>query len=152
MKYTYKKFAKSSSIFTLLMVISLTGCQSTLRVHGDFPTPVINRMPLSVGLVYLPDFINYQYTEIGKDRDEWVISLGDAQVKLFNVVVDAMFNDVVQTPTSNFETATSVDLFLQPSLDSFQYNTPNETKGKMFEVWLKYNVKIFDNHNRIAYV
>lgn len=151
MKYNNNKWLSSTGVFALLMCISLSSCKSTLDVRGDFPSPVINKMPLSIGLVLMPDFTEYQYIETGKDRDEWEISLGDAQVKLFNVVFNAMFDDVIQAENLELISRSNnpLDLFLQPSLDSFQYNVPNETKGKMFEVWLKYNVKIFDNRQAL---
>jgi hypothetical protein len=149
MKYFYKTFVSNFHIIILLLCLSLSSCKSTLDVHGNFPTPIINQMPLSVGLVLIPDFSNYTYIEAGEDRDEWEISLGDAQVQLFNVILDAMFSDVLQANNINQQTSSSVDLFLQPQLDSFQYNMPYETKGKMFEVWLKYNIKIFDNQQTL---
>ena len=149
MKYFYKKFISDFYIITLFLCLTLSSCKSTLDVNGNFPTPVINKMPLSIGLVFMPDFSNYKYLEAGKDRDEWEISLGNAQVKLFNVVLDAMFSEVIQAQNINLQTRSPVDLFLQPELDSFQYNMPYETKGKMFEVWLKYNIKIFDNQQTL---
>lgn len=135
---------------TLLFLLLLSSCKSTLDVQGNFPTPVINQMPFSIGVVFEPEFINYQYIEAGKNRSEWEISVGKAQVQLFDVVLSAMFNEVTRANDLHSMPNKPMDLFFQPSLENFQYNVPNETKGKMFEVWLKYNLKVFDGQHQLV--
>jgi len=149
MTYFSKKLINNIRLFTLLFCVILTSCKSTLDVEGNFPTPVINQMPFSIGVVFDPQFISYRYIETGKDRSEWEISVGKAQVQLFDVVLKAMFSEVITSNKLRGMTNKPIDLFFQPSLENFQYNVPNETKGKMFEVWLKYNLKVFDGQQQL---
>jgi len=149
MTYISNKVINKMRFCTLIFFVLLTSCKSTLNVQGNFPTPVINQMPFSIGVVFDPQFINYQYIETGKDRSEWEISVGKAQVQLFDVVLSAMFSEVITSDKLQTISNKPIDLFFQPSLENFQYNVPNETKGKMFEVWLKYNLKVFDGQQQL---
>jgi len=131
-------------IFTLILV-SFTGCKSTLTVKGQFPTPVVNKLPYTLGVIYDNDFKDYEYTEKDTKRDKWEIEVGEAQLKLFNTVLPAMFTDVVSVPDINNKENSSIDIFFKPRVDELQYNVPAETKLNMFEVWIKYNMKVYDN-------
>jgi len=144
-----KNFTNIVRLNLLLLCVVLTSCKSTLNVVGNFPTPVVNQMPFSIGVVLGPEFTNFQYIEAEEDRDEWDISVGKAQTQLFDVVLTAMFSDVATSQSLQEMPDKSIDLFFQPSLENFQYNVPNETKGKMYEVWLKYNLKVFDAQQQL---
>ncbi|PAJ76176.1 hypothetical protein CJF42_01480 [Pseudoalteromonas sp. NBT06-2] len=131
-------------IFIVTLVI-FTGCKSTLTVKGQFPTPVVNKLPYTLGVIYDSDFRDYQYTEKDTKRDEWEIEVGEAQLKLFNTVLPAMFTDVVSVTDIKNKQNYSIDIFFKPHVDELQYNVPAETKLNMFEVWIKYNMKVYDN-------
>lgn len=147
---TYTKhFIRSLKSSVFLSLVLLTSCKSTLDVKGNFPSPVINQLPFSIGVIFNKEFSNYRYIEENEDRSEWEISVGKAQVELFDVVLKAMFSNVVVTPDIKVNSASGIDLFLQPNLDNFQYNVPYETKGNMYEVWLKYNMKVYDSQGQI---
>ncbi len=140
-------YLKKIGLFSLLLVIS--GCSSTLDVEGNFPTPIVNQLPYTVGIIYDDDFKIFRYTEQSDNRDDWDINLGEAQVKLFNTVLPAMFENVVTTQTLGEESDTNIDIYLKPSIDEFQYNIPSETKLKMFEIWIKYNLKVYDGKGQL---
>ena len=147
---TYTKQVSDTLKFTMILLIALlTSCKSTLKVQGDFPTPVINQLPFSIGVIYDNAFSSYQYIEANEDRSEWEISVGNAQVALFDTVLNAMFTNVVVASNLQEESDDAIDLFLRPNLENFQYNIPYETKGNMFEVWLKYNMKVYDAQGQI---
>jgi hypothetical protein len=135
----------------MLIIFSffLSGCKNTLIVRGDFPSPVINQLPFTVGAIFDQSFSQYRYLEKNDKRSEWDVSVGDAQVQLFQQVFTAMFNKVVNNSQITTEVDNSIDLYIQPSIESFQYNVPYETKGNMYEVWLKYNVKVFDEQQQL---
>ncbi|NRA85452.1 MAG: hypothetical protein HRU22_17270 [Gammaproteobacteria bacterium] len=127
-----------------LTLITVIGCSNTLEVEGDFPRPVINILPLTVGVVYNEPFKTYRYVEQEEERNDWEISIGRAQMKLFNTVLPAMFSKVIGVPEINASSEDVVDLFFEPSVEEFQFNVPEETKIKMYEVWIKYNMKVYD--------
>ena len=136
-------------LVVVCLVLMVGGCKTVLNVQGNFPTPVIDTMPLSVGLIVNKDFVGYSYIEKDEDRSEWDISFGEAQVKLIEVVLDAMFTKTTRLTEFTASSDNSIDLYIRPSIEKFQYNIPDETRGKMFSVWLKYNFQVFDHQENI---
>lgn len=138
--------------FLQLVVIFflVAGCTNTVTVKGNFPTPLVQQLPLNVGVVYDSSFKLYEYKEQSEDRDDWRINIGPAQHQLFSTVLPAMFRQVTEfNGLGASPEGSSVDLIIQPLLSEFQYNVPNETKVQMFEVWMKYNVKVFESDGEL---
>lgn len=160
MTYLNKIFVMVTRLVMLGLLLSLISCKSTLEVEGDFPTPVISIIPLNVGIIYEEEFRSYRYIEKNEERDEWEIGIGKSQVKLFNTVLGAMFKSVIVTESEKVATNisadvpstaidTSIDLFFKPKVEEFQYNVPDETDINMFEVWIKYNMKVYDGQGQL---
>lgn len=136
------KFVTRVTLLSLIAI--LCGCSSSLKISGDFPAPLVNPLPQSIGAVYDEDFRNYTYTEAQADRRKWVIDSGAAQVKLFNRILQGMFAQVQEVdalPTPAAPAAT--DLVLYPRITDFQYSVPRETRFNLYEVWLKYNLSMY---------
>lgn len=127
----------------------LVSCKSTLQVTSQFPAPLVNQLPLTVAVIYPEPFKSYKYIEQQEKRDDWEISVGQAQVALFNTVLNAMFRQVVEVKSLTSEQLAQVDLVIQPDLEQFQYNLPRETKVNMFEVWLKYHLTVYDPQGQL---
>jgi len=127
----------------------LLGCTTKVVVNGYFPVPVVDPLPLTVAVVYSPDFANYKYIEKDEEREEKEISVGVAQVKLFSTVLSGMFEQVIYTDEVTASNDSSIDMFFKPKIEEIQYNMPVETKINMFEVWIKYHLKVFDAQGNI---
>jgi len=139
-------------VFTLplaLILLITAGCTSTLQVEGEFPRPVIHQLPLQVAVHYQDDFRRYRYVEKSEKRSKWEIDIGNAQVALFDTVLPAMFENVVQVSGISPQENSDIDLFFEPYVEEFQYNMPRETKVNMFEVWIKYNMKVYDGQGAL---
>lgn len=144
--------AKNSNIVVLLMMALLTvlsGCTHTLIVEGQFPSPLISQIPASVALHLPKEFKSYRYIEQSADRSKWIIDMGQAQSKMFQTVVPGMFNQVQvlnTLPGSDQAVVdmTGIDFVIMPRMEEFQYTLPSETKIKVYEIWLKYNIQVFD--------
>jgi len=140
---------KKVFLVTFLLSLLLMSCKSTVDINGYFPSPVINKLPYSIGVIFDKEFSSYRYIEKSEKREKWEIDVGDAQVKMLNVVLKAMFSNMEVTSDLQSTSGDTLDLFFQPNLENFQYNVPYETKGNMFEVWLKYNMKVYDSQGQI---
>lgn len=132
-----------------IIIYPLAGCKSTLQVEGHFPSPLIRQLPLTMGVKYNPEFKRFNYIEQNDKRDEWEIGIGNAQVALFDKVLPAMFEEVIAIKEINSTSQQSIDLYFEPTLEEFQYNMPQETNIKMYEVWMKYNMKVYDKHGHL---
>lgn len=145
-----KTFITSLGKLLPLWVILLAGCSSQVEVKGNFPTPVVNQMPFTLGIHYPQRFSSYTYIEYNKDRDDRSIGIGSAQVSLFSTVLPSMFKKVVPvTDINNIAPVEPVDLVLTVDVDEFQYTVPSETRVDMYEVWIKYNLRLFDPQGQL---
>lgn len=133
------RFIKSSfnSLATLCLCICLAACATSFTVNGDIPTPLVNKLPLTAKLVYSREFKQYVYTSTDKKRALQSVDLGSSQVDLFNTI----FTSLVDLSTGQLG---SFDIVIKPEILDFQYSVPRETKLNVFEIWLKYRVKIVD--------
>ena len=208
----------------------LVGCSSSLVVEGEFPRPMVDKLPLTLGVHYEDDFRRYVYQEESEDRISWTIDSGQAQTLLFNTVLPNMFEKVVMvdalpqpvdnravletapttedsprqdstedtannadspwdeapvtggketdsketgnkeasalpaadaTPESELERPAApatqtpaialgeFDLLLSPRVDDFQYAMPRETKINVYEIWIKYNMRVYNRDGQL---
>lgn len=135
-----------SYLATLAATLVLTGCgSSTIVLSGTYPSPLARKIPITVGVYYPPTLRNYTYREIDDDtgKDQYIVQGGAAQLQLFNTVLPSLFNKVVMLDTP--EQAASqpgLDAVLVPTLNEFQLGLPQKTRLKVYEIWLKYNMKL----------
>ena len=70
----------------LLLLGLLAGCgPAQVKVEGQFPEPLMEPLPLTVGIWYNEDFANHEFFDQAKSRNEssWVVKTGEAQVQYF---------------------------------------------------------------------
>ncbi|MFK7863481.1 MAG: hypothetical protein AB8B95_04545 [Pseudohongiellaceae bacterium] len=112
-------------------------------IEGDFPTPNISKMPVSIAVYYddaLKDFSYLEYTETGSE--EFNIESGASHIELFNAVTPAMFEQVVFVESLEEAKSSGVDAIFAPAIEEFQLALPAKTKLDVYEVWIKYNMRL----------
>lgn len=134
------------------LTISLISCfliscgVSNLVIQGNFPTPNINKIPLSVAVYYddaLRAFSYMEYSETG--REEINIESGESHIRLFNAVLPAMFEEVIEVEGFDDPNVQNVDAVFAPVIEEFQLALPEKTKLEVYEVWIKYNMRILNS-------
>ena len=134
------------------LTISLISCfliscgVSNLVIQGNFPTPNINKIPLSVAVYYddaLRAFSYMEYSETG--REEINIESGESHIRLFNAVLPAMFEEVIEIEGFDDPNIQDVDAVFAPVIEEFQLALPEKTKLEVYEVWIKYNMRILNS-------
>ena len=81
------------------MILLLTACSATtINIEGSFPAPLVQKLPLTVGVYYDEAFINHSFIEINDNTgdDQYIINSGASQLELFNTMLPAVFEQVVQ--------------------------------------------------------
>lgn len=150
---TARRLVSSKARLALLsafIVTLLGGCATNVQVVATFPKPIVNQLPYTIGVYYPTEFSQYQYTEANEERSDMTIGMGTAQVSLFNTVLPALFKQTVRVnQAENPQTPTPVDLVITMSVDDFQYTIPAETRIDMYEVWVKYNLQLFDPQGQL---
>ena len=128
----------------LLVALSLSGCGvSNVVIEGSFPTPNINKIPVTVAVYYddaLRGFSYLEYSETG--QEEFNIESGRSHMELFNAVLPAMFDRVIVVDNLEDARAEGVDAVFAPAIEEFQLALPAKTKLDVYEVWIKYNMRL----------
>lgn len=131
-------------VFIGLAVFSLSACGvSNVVIQGSFPSPNIEPLPLSVVVYYDPaltEFAHIEYSETG--TEEYNIAIGQSQVEFFNSVLPAMFDEVVVVDSMEEAIARGGDAIFTPRIEEFQLALPSKTKLGVYEVWIKYNMRL----------
>lgn len=140
-KRSGRPIAAVSALFAALL---LSGCgASSVVVEGDYPSPNVQPLPLTLGVYYDDALRNFSYTETDGDGDpEYVISSGESHIELFNTVLPAMFRDVVQLDDPADAGEAGVDAVFIPGVDEYQLALPQKTRLDVYEVWLRYNMRL----------
>ena len=128
----------------LLVALSLSGCgASNVVIEGSFPTPNINKIPVTVAVYYddaIRGFSYLEYSETG--QEEFNIESGQSHMELFNAVLPAMFDRVIVVDNLEDARVEGVDAVFAPAIEEFQLALPAKTKLDVYEVWIKYNMRL----------
>lgn len=137
-----KLLNKTGLVSILALLLANCGVNNVV-IQGEFPTPNINKMPVSVAVYYdqaLRDFSYLEYTETGSE--EFNIQSGASHIELFNAITPAMFEQVIFVETLEEAKIAGVDAIFAPAIEEFQLALPAKTKLDVYEVWIKYNMRL----------
>lgn len=134
-------------LFALSIVTAmLAGCgASTIVLSGSYPSPLVRKLPITVGVYYPEELRNFSYTEIDdySGQDQYILQGGGSQLELFNTVLPALFENVVMLDSLDTAANNSqLDAVFVPSIAEFQLGLPQKTKLKVYEIWMKYNMRL----------
>jgi hypothetical protein len=121
------------------------GCASEVIVESAFPSPLIEELPLRVGLIINDDLYNYIYTEDVPDQSLWTIALGDANLAMLEPLFDRMFSEtrvIEAVPVGNGNQ--DLDAVVEPSLEKFEFDIPLGERDEFVEVWMQYHIKLYE--------
>jgi hypothetical protein len=136
--------AQPQSAFTFLstmLALASVGCSTVVPVEERFPSPLIEPLPVTVGVRYGERFRAYEYRP---NEETWVVPLGSANVQLFNRMFTAMFERAV--PVTNRTPAARVselDAIIQPTLEEYDITSPTESDPKFYEVSIEYVINLY---------
>lgn len=141
MSYSIQTIAKALCASVCALVLASCGV-SKVVIEGSYPTPNVAKLPLTLAVVYdepLRSFSYIEYSETG--AEEFNIASGESHVALFDAVLPAMFQSVVQVASLEDAEALDVDAIFVPAIDEFQLALPYKTKLDVYEVWIRYNLR-----------
>ena len=133
----------------LLLCLTLLGAGCTSKqviVEGNFPSPLLDPLPITMGVIYPSAFAEHEFFDEAKGRAEsdWLVKTGEAQVEFWDTLFTGMFENVVHI--RDWETVQShlatVDGVLIPTIAELQYAIPMHTNVKVYEIWMKYRFRL----------
>jgi len=135
-------------VFGIAVVLfTLGGCgPEQVVVKGKFPPPLMEPLPLNIGLWYGDDFAHHEFFDEAKSRTDssWVVKTGEAQVQMWDTLLAGMFDNVVQMKgkPGPGQMNQAVDAVLIPHVDELQYAIPTHTNIKVYEIWMRYRFEL----------
>jgi hypothetical protein len=133
-------------IATLLLTL-LAGCgPAKVVVEGQFPDPLMDPIPLTLGVWYGDDFANHEFFDEAKTRAEsgWIVQTGAAQVQMWDTLLSGMFDELVPMKgrPGPGQMNPVVDAVLIPHVEELQYAIPQHTNVKVYEIWMRYRFEL----------
>lgn len=133
-----------STLPILILLLMASGCGTHVTVKGDFPDPLSTPLPLKGGLVLDQEFQQHVYAD--RENRKLTFAIGAAQTAMLRSIGKGLFTqvhelDAVTDPGGE-------DLILVPAVEEIQVAMPFETQLKVFEVWLKYNISVYDSQGQ----
>jgi len=130
-----------------LLLALLAGCgPAEVVVKGNFPAPTMEKLPLTIGVWYDPGFANHEFYDEAKSKKDssWLVKSGEAQVQMWNTVLNGMFARVVPMvgQPGPGQMNPSVDAVLIPQIAELQYAIPAHTNVKVYEIWIRYHLQL----------
>ena len=112
---------------------------------ADFPAPLVEPLPVSVGIMLDDALTQYEHYEEIPDQITWTIRLGDANREMLEQILGGMFTttaDVDSLPTP--ETESPYDGVIKPELEKFEFEVPVRGRDNFAEVWMQYRLKLYE--------
>ena len=133
----------------LLLILACVGCAApNVEITSTFPTPNVRKAPVNLGF-YLPDELtNYTYSQKMGKRSEWKISLGAAQQSMFETLGKSVFENYALT--SSISAGQTLEGVIEPRIKELQFSIPKQTRTDYFEVWIRYQFKLFDKNANLV--
>jgi len=124
----------------------LAGCGgSQVIVESSFPTPLIEPLPVSMGVIIPDELYNFIYTEDIPDQSLWTIALGDANVAMLAPLFKGMFRETRDIDSVAMIAGDgSLDGAIEPKLEKFEFDVPNGERDEFVEVWLQYQITVYE--------
>ena len=125
----------------------LAGCTTTsLETKAQLPPPLLEQLPVRVGIHYSEEFSKYIHKETRGSID-YEVNLGPAHVTNLDWLLKAMFRELVHVddPTRVGAISPPLAFVLEPKFEEYSFLTPKDVAGEAFIVTIRYLLTIYDN-------
>lgn len=135
----------------LLLSGLVSGCGSNVTLGTPtIPEPLLEQINMSVGVRMPANFEHFVHEEKVYGREEWTIDLGRSNAALFEQLFDFMFSNVVVLGPDDDPQLMPFDALIEPSIDAFEFSTPEQSSTEAFAVWIRYRLKVFDREGKLV--
>lgn len=138
---------RSQIIFSVaLLAAVLSACSTQVAVDDPrIPSPLIEPMPLLVGVRFPPSFDHFVHEEQVIGKEKWLIDLGASNKMLFTKLFGSMFTEL-RIVGAGDPAALGIDALIEPTIDAFEFSVPEQSQTDAFAVWIRYRIKVFDRN------
>ncbi len=129
----------------LVVGLALAGCSSSVIVQSNFPSPLVEALPVRMGIILDQELYNYIYTEEIPEQSVWTIALGDANVAMLEPLFAKMFAETRKVEAVPLAAGDGqLDGVLHTKLDKFEFDVPVGERDEFVEVWMQYQLTLYE--------
>jgi len=140
-----------TALLGLLFAGMLGGCASNVTLKAPtIPEPLLEQIEMSVGVRMPANFEHFVHEEMIYGREEWSIDLGRSNAALFEQLFAFMFSSVTVLGPDDNPQLMPLDALIEPSIDAFEFSTPEQSNTEAFAVWIRYRLKVFDREGQLV--
>ena len=140
-----------TALLGVLLVGLVSGCASNVTLDTPtIPAPLLEQIQISVGVRMPENFEHFVHEEKVYGREEWSIDLGRSNAALFEQLFAYMFSDVTIIGPDEDPNLLPIDALIEPSIDAFEFSTPEQSNTEAFAVWIRYRLKVFDREGKLT--
>ena len=142
--------AKTAAALTAAAA-AMVACTNVVEVHAAFPEPLVETLPLRVGVLYTPALSGYVYSEKVRGAPNWTFRLGTASVRLFDRTFTRLFtalqpvNDVAAVQNSG----AALDAIVEPAVETVEFSVPMQSHTDQYGVWIRYKLRIYGRDGQL---
>lgn len=114
------------------------------------PEPLLEQIDMSVAVRMPENFEHFVHQEKVYGREEWTIDLGRSNAALFEQLFAFMFSHVTVLGPDDDPQLFPFDALIEPSIDAFEFSTPEQSNTEAFAVWIRYRLKVFDREGTMT--
>ena len=133
--------------------VVLAGCAgASIWVEADWPQPLIEPIPVRMGLLLDDEFLDYVHYEEIPRQATYTIQIGEANELMMDVLFRSMFTalePVYVLPLSQGD-SDRIDGVLRPELDRYEFDVPLGERDEFVEVWIQYLVRLYDTDGQLV--
>ncbi len=148
-----RRLLNLAALGAALTAVSLSACRPTQfeAASDNIPPPLIDRIPVVVGVHIPPEFRDKVYKE-KRAGGSYEISLGKAQTAGFLRMMQAMFTRVVivDSPAAAAAADPEIRGVLEPVLEDYAFVTPADSGADDYAASLKYSVKLYSPKGELS--
>ena len=137
------KWRHINMLYCFLTAAVVTGCASTqVSLETDFPSPLVEKQSTPIALIINESLTDFVHTESVEKGGDFVIEVGSAQRALFERLASGLFSN--HTFFESIDDQNIAALAIEPDIRELQFATPEQTRTDYYEVWMRYEFKLYD--------
>lgn len=130
----------------------LAACSASVWVEADFPQPLVEPLPIRMGLLLDDEFLDYVHYEEIPQQATYTIQIGEANELMMDALFQSMFaaiEPVYDLPLAQADSF-RIDGVLRPELERFEFDVPLGEKDEFVEVWMQYLVRLYETNGDLV--
>ena len=135
----------------VLAVPLLAGCSTSLVVDAEFPEPLVDPLPVRMGILLDDALTNFAHEEKIPQQASYSIAIGQANVSMLNRLFRSMFvaTEPVGALPLEADAQVRLDAVLKPELERFEFDVPVRRTDEFVEVFMQYQLRLYETDGQL---